>query len=196
MLDDRPAIRRCVIALVLGAVTTTVVAIATTFRGASRIDQSTWTLSLLIYHDAGTRSQGAPPREERITVAEGFGCRLVRELVNIPGKADHYTYTWEYGWPFAAFETTLAESDAIVLWRTSEGRPALLVPYTPRPVGFVADTMIFGSVWAVPLAVVPSIRRASRRAAHRCERCGYDITGVQVCPECGARIRTRCEPGA
>lgn len=40
--------------------------------------------------------------------------------------------------------------------------------------------------WGWPLMLLPSRRRAARRAQGLCGRCGYDLRGVDgVCPECG-----------
>jgi hypothetical protein len=62
-------------------------------------------------------------------------------------------------------------------------------PVAPLPLGFAADSMVFGgglqAVWAGPGLV----RSWGRRRAGRCPACGYDRTALTLgrpCPECGS----------
>jgi hypothetical protein len=51
--------------------------------------------------------------------------------------------------------------------------------------GFLVDTAFWGGaaflVWSVP----GFVRRGVRRRRGRCVRCGYELKGLAVCPECG-----------
>jgi hypothetical protein len=60
------------------------------------------------------------------------------------------------------------------------------VPLDPIPLGFAADTAVFGGLFWVIVCAPGMLRRAVRRRAGRCEACGYTLEGLEVCPECGA----------
>lgn len=51
--------------------------------------------------------------------------------------------------------------------------------------GFLANTIIYAAALALPLALFPA-RSVLRARRGRCPRCGYDTTGCDQCPECGA----------
>jgi hypothetical protein len=60
------------------------------------------------------------------------------------------------------------------------------VPLRPLWPGFLVDTAFWGGaafiVWSVP----GFVRRRARRRRGRCVRCGYELKGLAVCPECGS----------
>lgn len=64
------------------------------------------------------------------------------------------------------------------------GEPVLL-PLQPLPLPFAVNAVIYATV---PLGLV-GVWRLLKRRLHpdRCEKCGYDLTGLRgpVCPECG-----------
>ncbi len=64
---------------------------------------------------------------------------------------------------------------------------AIVVPYHPMLRGFVLDTLIFGAMIFVPIAVAPLARYWWRRRSGRCPECGYSLESlpIQGCPECG-----------
>lgn len=59
------------------------------------------------------------------------------------------------------------------------------LPMAPLGAGYAANTLVFavlvGVLWQIPARV----RWLHRRLKGRCTRCGYDITGLTTCPECG-----------
>lgn len=68
------------------------------------------------------------------------------------------------------------------------------VPRLPlRPVlpWFLLNCLLYGALLAAPW-VVFTTRRASNRAREgRCLRCGYDLDGLESCPECGSASTPR-----
>jgi len=69
------------------------------------------------------------------------------------------------------------------------------VPYTPVWFGLTADTLLFATLWCLPLLGIPAARRLIRRHRGQCGACGYSLAGLpadaSVCPECGAGIAVR-----
>jgi hypothetical protein len=61
------------------------------------------------------------------------------------------------------------------------------VPATPRPLGFLLDTLLF-ALLAASFAQVRRVKRCYRKLRGLCISCGYDLIGIPaaVCPECGA----------
>ena len=60
-----------------------------------------------------------------------------------------------------------------------------LVPTRPTMPGFALDALFWGSVsWLLFFAPF-TLRRALRARRGRCPACGYDMRGLDACPECG-----------
>jgi hypothetical protein len=78
----------------------------------------------------------------------------------------------ERGWPLRALRWDLASEDV-------ELPTNFIWP------GFLVDTAFWGGaafmVWSAP----GFVRRGVRRRRGRCVRCGYELKGLAVCPECG-----------
>lgn len=64
--------------------------------------------------------------------------------------------------------------------------PPTYVPYLPIPFAVVANLAFCFALWSVPV-MIPSARRAIRRALGLCPTCRYDLRGdlASGCPECG-----------
>ena len=60
-----------------------------------------------------------------------------------------------------------------------------ILPLRPIPLGFAADTLLFGSASWLGFAALARLRAAVRRARGRCGGCGYPRAGEERCPECG-----------
>jgi len=125
-----------------------------------------------------------------------------------PEHKHHTCIAEARGWPLLALSGGFMVSDrrpdklhcyaAIVpdpdeVARADDWNRATILPLRPMPLGFLADTLSYGSAaWA--LALVPGfVRRRSRRRAGRCEGCGHLLAHLEICPECGrhhARHRT------
>lgn len=94
------------------------------------------------------------------------------------------------GWPLPVIEIRQFWwdwNDPALEGPESDPRPSLL------PLGLVANPILVGvPVWIV-VAVLPAgaiaLRRWARAWAGRCQRCGYSLTGVSECPECGPEPR-------
>jgi hypothetical protein len=63
--------------------------------------------------------------------------------------------------------------------------PNPVVPLRPIWPGFALDTAFYGTLafllWSAPRFV----KRTRRRRRGLCVVCGYDLRGMQKCPECG-----------
>ena len=62
------------------------------------------------------------------------------------------------------------------------------LPYLPIWPGFAVNTLCYGAILWLVLAVLPAtLRRHFRRKRGRCLKCGYDLRGDldKGCPECG-----------
>jgi hypothetical protein len=63
-----------------------------------------------------------------------------------------------------------------------------VLPTVPLWPGFLVDTAFWGGaafvVWSVR-GGAGFVRRGVRRRRGRCVRCGYELKGLAVCPECG-----------
>jgi hypothetical protein len=65
-------------------------------------------------------------------------------------------------------------------------RPWRRVPLVPQPVGFGVDSVVFAGMWWVGLTAPVALVRRRRRRLGRCAACGYELGGLETCPECGA----------
>lgn len=65
--------------------------------------------------------------------------------------------------------------------------PAIVLPTSPAPIGFAADTAFYGAAWWLVFVTPGWVRRRWRSRRGGCRRCGYDLRGLNgaVCPECG-----------
>ncbi|USN99358.1 MAG: hypothetical protein H6810_01390 [Phycisphaeraceae bacterium] len=120
------------------------------------------------------------------------------------------------GWPVTAWKGEFrATNDYHIPMRTSDGKPwwSLIVPmnypYMHGKVTVLPVRPIFPAIlWSVAIytgaavfacrftraAFVLLIRepiRWKRRRSGLCAKCGYEIRGVAVCPECGEQARKR-----
>jgi len=61
------------------------------------------------------------------------------------------------------------------------------LPVQPRPLGFAINTIVY----ALPVYVIwigfAALRKRRRLSSSICTRCGYDVSGVGQCPECGMK---------
>jgi len=64
------------------------------------------------------------------------------------------------------------------------------LPWRPLLPGFAANTALYAALAYAPFGFV-GWRRARRRSRDRCPSCGYAITDLPTCPECGETIRRK-----
>lgn len=95
------------------------------------------------------------------------------------------------GWPFPALRYVPPPFGSVPPPARGAAPPrwiAMTGGRIPRHIywpGFLANTLLYAAALALPLAFFPA-RSALRARRGRCPRCGYDITGCDQCPECGA----------
>lgn len=108
-----------------------------------------------------------------------------------PMRCLRYWNDGVYGWGsfgFAAGSTPQRVVGGVTITPGKGPFDRKVLPYEPIPLGLLVNTLVMGGFvfcfgamrrWAV---------RQERRIRGRCEKCGYDLTGVvaSVCPECGA----------
>jgi len=83
-------------------------------------------------------------------------------------------------------------------WHADSMDPAeaRCLPLLPMFPGMVVDTFLYALVWLSACAIVYAYTRwraATRRRAHLCARCGYELepSSSDRCPECGAEASYR-----
>lgn len=69
-----------------------------------------------------------------------------------------------------------------------QGKVFERIPIAPIATGFAVNTILYSLMLACPWLLWACIRRNRYARGGRCVRCGYDITGVDVCPECGTPV--------
>ncbi|MBY0307403.1 MAG: hypothetical protein K2Q09_01550, partial [Phycisphaerales bacterium] len=71
-------------------------------------------------------------------------------------------------------------------WMWASGtRYTCQIVYLPLWRGFALNTAVFATLLWVSQACFIAVRRSRRRAASRCELCGYPLDRLAKCPECG-----------
>ncbi len=115
---------------------------------------------------------------------------------------DGYHASWfDAGWPRPSMRTLRHErvpASAVptsVPPPTSPATPGLFAmsdgtpPMAPIWPGFVRNTLLYSAavgVLAAPVLLVAPVRRRWRARRGRCPRCGYELAGLEMCPECGS----------
>lgn len=77
-------------------------------------------------------------------------------------------------------------------WLTN--REGYQMPIRPIPLGLALNTLFYAFIAAVPILLVPALRRRHRRLRGRCVACGYTLAGLSTCPECGVAASPRVLP--
>jgi len=62
------------------------------------------------------------------------------------------------------------------------------MPYGPLPTGTLFNTLFYSLIIAGLWIAISSVRERLRSRMGRCPSCAYDITGLVICPECGAHV--------
>lgn len=157
-------------------------------------------------------SRDINPAERNVAFAVGLSHlgfdRYAIELDAVDGA--HLTFIRdESGWPRRAFtSTSVVEWDPMNMqWRESRSAEwnvftergarwfgITRVPYGILPVGFLANSMVYGALVGGLASGFMRWRRRLRLDQGHCPRCRYDLQGLSgdssiTCPECGTHIR-------
>ncbi len=135
--------------------------------------------------------------------------RLLPSWATLPDNLpqDNLITTGAWGWPLRALKGV--ERDRFVYTSGSPNpfvRPHLedyvtpswptmgldirMLPTKPIPTGLALDAAVHGAALAIPqmsFAALALLRKQFRKRNGACLKCGYDITSVMICPECGTR---------
>jgi len=172
------------------------------------------TVFLPVPQSAGVRVAGVPADRwvrsdlvaDETVISRGVG----RTLYTIQGSQEAFNHGWwvggaiRTGWPARSMEGWGLYDDTskreVNYW--SFGHPARLRPrwleqhmpggtfpaqFPLRPLGFglVVNTLFYGIlIWLTGFGF-SSLKRARRRRRGRCAWCGYELRGLERCPECG-----------
>jgi len=138
---------------------------------------------------------------------EGFGLRISGVRASV-GSGDYFCCDrHDAGWPMPSlrseFEWSRSSAGPIASqtfedagWASGLPIPrdwgawryARRLPVRPLWAGFAVNTVLFAAILALPLAAMALTRRVRRVRAGRCPRCGYDVSGLIACPECGGEL--------
>jgi hypothetical protein len=120
--------------------------------------------------------------------------RMVR--LSVQGEVTYSTDIWS-GWPADAMGYTLEFGAAPYAVRGAltpphrlipkDGlvRDSHLLPLVPLWPGFVIDTLVYTALCWLLFFSPFTLRRIIRIRRGRCPACGYDMRGLDACPECG-----------
>ena len=68
------------------------------------------------------------------------------------------------------------------------------IPLRPRPIPFVVNWTFYTFILLTPCLVLSLVRKKLRRDRGLCRKCGYEITDLKICPECGLPAKPRTMP--
>ena len=92
------------------------------------------------------------------------------------GRDGQFSTAWEYTWT----DDWDPLSDYFG-WYTGD----IKLLYRPIPLGFTLNSLIAAPLWIAVLFAPGWTRRFIRKRRGKCTACGYDITQLATCPECG-----------
>lgn len=120
-------------------------------------------------------------------------------------KGDHYCEIFASGWPTLCVRYKTHKSMAYSastsgrepkVNSTSSGMIAIsglrnrgvVFPYAPIWLPFITNVLIYSAPLACLAMLYIKMRRCIRRAANKCEKCGYVLSGTSThyCQECGS----------
>jgi len=119
-----------------------------------------------------------------------FRSLFIASAVETENTLDGATYTRETVWDLhenSGFFGTLAKGIATPKM-IMDRRPGAVfdhLPIAPIVTGFTANTLLYSLLFVCPWAYWKSSRLSRRRSRGQCLTCGYNLTGLTTCPECG-----------
>jgi hypothetical protein len=118
----------------------------------------------------------------------------IQYSVGIPLRSMRWRFTYDM-----ALRAPGGDRWAIVTgaWKLPDHTPLRpkFLPYSASPVGFAANSILFGALLAVATGIAHAIGRAHRRARGLCPRCKYPLADLPTCPECGEALRRKAAAG-
>jgi len=152
---------------------------------------------------------------------EWWNCRMDDQMVTQEENraVSHHVYGghWvrviAWGWPRASLGVVWLREEPITM--DAEGMPrreggvrgglpipsqlqrgpwAARLPVMPIWPGFVANTLLYGAIAGAVLFGPGAARRMLRRRRGHCLKCGYELAGLAMCPECGSDAGGSCRP--
>jgi hypothetical protein len=101
------------------------------------------------------------------------------------------------GWPRLCLARTSVGgktmvSDRLVLPEGLGSFSSMQIPSRVIWSGLGINTLFWGAVVVTPIGVVRTVRSRRRRRAGCCLACGYDVSGLDRCPECGTLVASAC----
>lgn len=140
-------------------------------------------------------------------------CSIAWDWQSFQGRGDDWHYelnVWRIGWPVRSLgayrhveKHELGVSYGEVWdkkWRpewnrvwlsgyvqrpAKPGDPPRVWPMYPIVSGFALNTVMYAAALAGVIWAAGCVRRWRRRRRGLCERCGYELAGLAMCPECG-----------
>ncbi len=115
------------------------------------------------------RSLGAYLHVEKHELGVSFG--EVRDT--------HWRPSWHRAWLHGYVQPPTRPGDRPRIW-----------PMYPVMSGFALNTVIYAAAGAGVWWAAAWAKRRRRRRRGMCERCGYELAGLAMCPECGRAIES------
>ena len=56
--------------------------------------------------------------------------------------------------------------------------------------GLAINTAFYATLWGILLVALPAIKQRLRKRRGLCARCGYEVTDLPTCPECGSELKS------
>ncbi len=116
-----------------------------------------------------------------------FRCMLQTTVTSDP----NWVANLPVGWGYVPLRLPLNRlADPVVDWPNAHGIETTTQEdiYRPVAIGFLLNTLIFTSVFCIPLLIVPYVRRRLRSRSYACIACGYPLGRSSQCPECGSAL--------
>lgn len=210
-VNDRRVVWTGVVLVVLGVITSVVVAMAVAVLGKPHLVNPAPTVRIASKSDDGGLSwegrrdaalgrvqwelwpQKSPPGAVRLNLAQSAQDAPTARPPRWASPPKYAAFIVHHGYGLPApclmasddWETDHLDTFVIIEgWSASSGE--IWLPATPIWSGLAVNTAFWAAAWWLLLGAPRQLRRWRRARRGECVRCGYDLRGVAgVCPECG-----------